>query len=144
MLIEAGADIDWCDKDGISGLHRCFDDMGIDLLKLLMDHGADIDSVDRQGYSPLEEAIRYSKPTAYLLCLNSSLSTLSSIRFLKPGAELKYGEKTCPTKALRLIKGSNTRRTATIAYVHKLKLKNHKFCRILNGPLRHMTRDYLI
>ena len=145
MLIEAGANINWCNSDGIHGLFYCHRWMGIDLFKLLLDHGADIDTKGpNQRYSFLDIAICNSLPTAYLLWINSSLSTLTSIRFLKPGAELNPDEKTCPARALDLIEGSNTRRTATIVFVHKLKLKNHKFCRTYNGPLWHMTHNYLI
>ena len=58
MLIEAGADINWCDKDGNSGLAICLWNMGIDLLKLLLDHGVDIDTLSfNERYSPPEIAI---------------------------------------------------------------------------------------
>lgn len=56
MLLEGGAEVEWCDEEGYTPLHMAAGYVHAGCVKLLLDQGADPEAEDAQGRSSLSLA----------------------------------------------------------------------------------------
>ena len=60
MLVRAGADVNWADKEGKTPLHKAFsveEDRDVNIVRTLVGAGADVNWADEEGKTPLHRAV---------------------------------------------------------------------------------------
>lgn len=88
VLLEHGADVRACRRDGASVLHLACDDGHADLVSLLLQYGADVDAVDDKGMTPLWLSVGRGKEACALTLLQHACQVTARRGDGRPGIDV--------------------------------------------------------